>query len=897
MANVFILNLCLVLVVSGVQSCFITSSLYVPVPRLIHPGLLITKVNVAGCDTRSHLTLSDSSFTIKDNGEIVALTAVSVATSGRTFSVWAQDNSGLQSEMEVHLFRSTVRETEHKGKSKGKGVLVRTKREWGHPPFNILENLPGPYPKNIEQIVSDSEINHKVYYTLSGPGVDSHPGNVFSLDRYSGMLTVHRAVDREEFPRFNLTANVYDRLTNNPTDRTLAIIIIIDDVNDNAPTFKDRLEFTVLEQSKAGAEVGKVNATDRDDPTTKHVVIKYTLLDGADWFRIDPSTGVIKTVTNTLDRETQDKYLVKIQIKDNEGAANGLANTGTATIIVGDINDNPPTFSKASYETSVKENESEKLLLRIPVQDKDLINTPNWISKFVITQGNENGNFRMATDPKTNEGLLYVAKALNHEQAKNVKLQITAKNEVDLTGTNAQWQSVPVTVSVIDMDEGPEFTAPTIRFKVKENTPLDTVIGRYTAVDPETKSSDGIKYYKVTDPASWINVDRNTGELKVAGEIDRESDFVQDGIYNITMKAVDASTKTGTGTVIIEVEDVNDNKPKVPSELVMCENPGGLSSVTFVAEDEDNSPLSSPFTFALPDNHDGKWSLTRFNDTAATLSQLKEIPTGIHEVDVMVTDLQGSGDLQTVKVRICQCRDGVCLAKASSVSLGPLGILALLLPLALLLLLLLLLIFFCATKREKLELDDGGGSGGILLKSNTEAPGEEVDSSLITIPTMGIEQGVKGNTLKTGWMGTKSTSTIGGHGAHENGTYKGITTADTKEYSSAQYDYQYGTQQFNGGNLRGSYVDFDNRYFAQDSALLHTWQTHGRYLQQKLAFMGTEDDGRYADDGTRVYGFEGQGSVAGSIGCCSDYGETDDLGFLNTLGPKFKSLADACKKS
>lgn len=101
---------------------------------------------------------------------------------------------------------------------------------------------------------------------------------------------------------------------------------------------------------------------------------------------------------------------------------------------------------------------------------------------------------------------------------------------------------------------------------------------------------------------------------------------------------------------------------------------------------------------------------------------------------------------------------------------------------------------------------------------------------------MGIEQGVKGNTLKTGWMGTKSTSTIGGHGAHENGMYKGITTADTKEYSSAQYDYQYGTQQFNGGNLRGSYVDFDNRYFAQDSALLHTWQTHGRYLQQVMLF-------------------------------------------------------------
>lgn len=62
------------------------------------------------------------------------------------------------------------------------------------------------------------------------------------------------------------------------------------------------------------------------------------------------------------------------------------------------------------YKTTVSENEVEKLILRIPVEDKDLINTPNWISTFFITKGNENGNFRIDTDPKTNEGLLYVKK-------------------------------------------------------------------------------------------------------------------------------------------------------------------------------------------------------------------------------------------------------------------------------------------------------------------------------------------------------------------------------------------------------------------------------------------------------------------------------------------------------
>lgn len=38
----------------------------------------------------------------------------------------------------------------------------------------------------------------------------------------------------------------------------------------------------------------------------------------------------------------------------------------------------------------------------------------------------------------------------------------------------------------------------------------------------------------------------------------------------------------------------------------------------------------------------------------------------------------------------------------------------------------LLLAFLCVTKKEKLQLEDTGDSGGILLKSNTEAPGEEV---------------------------------------------------------------------------------------------------------------------------------------------------------------------------
>lgn len=68
-----------------------------------------------------------------------------------------------------------------------------------------------------------------------------------------------------------------------------------------------------------------------------------------------------------------------------------------------------------------------------------------------------------------------------------------ARNVADLKGTTAKWQTVPVTIDVTNVDEGPEFTAPTVRYPVKENTANGTLIGTYKAVDPETKSSDGIK--------------------------------------------------------------------------------------------------------------------------------------------------------------------------------------------------------------------------------------------------------------------------------------------------------------------------------------------------------------------------------------------------------------------
>ncbi|XP_026016952.1 desmocollin-2-like isoform X1 [Astatotilapia calliptera] len=451
MGKLLISSTYLMLILSCVESCFLLRSLYVIVPEIIPAGYQVAKVETVGCDAKSvQLTVKDPSLTIKSNGAVVALTSVSVGEGGRTFSVSAQDNSGLERKMEVHLVRSTM----PKRHRRGQGSLNRSKRPACRFPTSVVENYEGNYPILLEKLVSEPSASHDMYFTIEGEGVDTYPTGVFSMDTDTGDLFLLKAVDREEFPAYNFVVRAFDKHTNVELEEKFPLSVFVDDVNDNAPEFVGPLHFTVPEHCSAGTVVGVVSATDRDDIYTDHVKIKYTLVSGSDMFTIHPETGVITTTSNTLDRELKDNHVVTVKIQDMNGAPNGLFATSTATIALSDINDNPPTFMKSSYNVTVQEDESEKLLLRIPVQDKDLINTSNWMSKFVITKGNENGNFRIVTDPQTDEGLLYISKPLDYEKTNDVQLQITAQNVASLNGSSATWQSIPVNVNVEKVDAG-----------------------------------------------------------------------------------------------------------------------------------------------------------------------------------------------------------------------------------------------------------------------------------------------------------------------------------------------------------------------------------------------------------------------------------------------------------
>lgn len=70
------------------------------------------------------------------------------------------------------------------------------------------------------------------------------------------------------------------------------------------------------------------------------------------------------------------------------------------------------------YVTEVEENRIDVEILRMMVHDQDLANTPHSKAVYKILHGNENGNFKISTDPNTNEAVLCVVK-VNQNKLRN----------------------------------------------------------------------------------------------------------------------------------------------------------------------------------------------------------------------------------------------------------------------------------------------------------------------------------------------------------------------------------------------------------------------------------------------------------------------------------------------
>ncbi|XP_047649979.1 desmocollin-2 isoform X2 [Phacochoerus africanus] len=742
-------------------ACDACKTVTLHVPSKLDAEKFIGRVNLKECFKSANLIhSSDPDFQILEDGSIYTTNAILLSSEKRTFTILLS-NTENQEEKTIPVLLEHQTKILKQRHSQEK-VLRRAKRRWAPIPCSVPENSLGPFPLFLQQIQSDTAQNYTIYYSIRGPGVDKEPLNLFYVERDTGNLFCTRPVDREEYESFELVAFATTPDGYTP-EYPLTLVIRIEDENDNYPIFTETTyTFKVSENCRVGTTVGQVCATDKDEPDTLHTRLRYSIIEqlpaSPTLFFMHPTTGVITTTSSQLDRELMDKYQLKIKVQDMDGQYFGLHTTSNCVINIEDANDHLPTFTRSSYVASVEENRIDVEILRIAVEDKDLINTANWRANFTILKGNENGNFKIVTDPKTNEGILCVVKPLNYEEKQQMTLQIGVVNEAPYVGSaRSAMNTATVTVNVENQDEGPECSPAVQTIRIKENSPVRTKVNGYKAYDPETSSSGDIRYKKLSDPEGWVTVDENSGSIVILRSLDREAETIRNGIYNITILASDKDGRTCTGTLGIVLEDVNDNGPFIPqSRVIICKST--MASAEIVAVDPDEPIHGPPFDFALDGVSDPDvfrmWRLTKINDTAARLSYQNDPQFGQYTVPVRVTDRLGQSRITQLDVVLCDCITvNDCDIRASPIGgnggviLGTWAILAILLGIALLFCILFTLVCGATgtAKKPKVFPDDLAQQN--LIVSNTEAPGDDkvYSTSGFTTHTMGgSAQGICG---------------------------------------------------------------------------------------------------------------------------------------------------------
>ncbi|KAM4550948.1 desmoglein-2-like protein isoform 1-T2 [Odontesthes bonariensis] len=810
-------------------------------------------------------------------------------------------------------FLLTLTPVRGKGNDPGR---QRQKREWILAPRQLIENRDYTTYDYIAKIRSDKENFTKITYSITGPGVDEPPLGIFGIDAKTGFVKVFSpSLDRETVPLYHLKG-IARFINGTHAEKDIDLVIKVVDENDCPPVIKVEQVGYVNESSAEGTVIMKVTATDADEEGTLNSAISYKIESQsniAGMFYINSKTGEVIVRKNTLDREKQDTYTLTIIASDLDGRLGGNTGSGEIQIKIQDINDNIPTLEKESYVGSVEENTFGMEVMRIKAIDMDLIHTDNWLAVYEIISGNEAGYFSITTDSATNEGIIMINKALDYEEVKALNLDVRVSNKAKYAfGSSSNTvvgssKSYPVKINVINQKEGPRFQPSVKVVAVSEDSAsisINKVITTYAAIDSDTlKTATNVRYAKLYDADNWLSIDEKTAEIRLNKVPDRESLFLKNGTYYAKIICItdDAPSKTATGTIAIQVEDFNDHCPKLTSTFeTMCSDD---SAIYVVAVDEDKFPNGAPFDFTvIQGSSEEKWTIEPLNGTAVILRQQTRLWRGIYKVEVEIKDQQGKqcDEIQTIDVAVCTCQGNtkICVPRDKSTAVfGASGVLLLLLGLLLLLLIPLLLLFcLCgdgARPFKPIPFDPKPN----LIAYHTEGQGEDKAVPLIQLPvevdggTVNIKDinNYEGNGYLEGF------GESGGAGGCIDLTRPTVTAENMHLYN--QYGYLSGQNQMiymGGGMMQGHDMSFSHYKGGAFDGMALSDHFLGEYYLTKSNNASQQFT---VNDQALVYDYEGQESLAGSVGCCSLLDNDDDLAFLNDLDPKFKTLAAICQGS
>ena len=325
---------------------------------------------------------------------------------------------------------------------------------------------------------------------------------------------------------------------------------------------------SVSEKANVSTSVIQVKATDKDIGVNGKIAYSIHSGNNQGHFTIDTASGEVSTDA-LLNYEMVQNYDLVIAAKDTQHTAKA-----NLRIRIVNINDNSPVFNPVRYNVSIAENaQLDEQFVTLNATDLD----PFDGLTYTIVSGNDDSIF--ALDSKN--GQFLVASQLDRETTDFYNLTVRVTDG----GIPAFSDLGFVQVYITDInDNSPKFYSLSEKTSVMENSEVGAIVLKVNATDRDLGVNAKLKY-SITkgNDENKFNIDPNTGELRVNGDIDRETT----SFFYLDIIATDQGSPSLTSETLrvkIAVDDENDNVPEFDKQMYYQNITENLSAGAFVEQ-------------------------------------------------------------------------------------------------------------------------------------------------------------------------------------------------------------------------------------------------------------------------------------------------------------------------
>ncbi|NWY15368.1 PCD23 protein, partial [Aphelocoma coerulescens] len=504
----------------------------------------------------------------------------------------------------------------------------------------------------------DSGLNGAIKYSIA-----SKQSNAFSIDPSLGVVNLTRTVFAEKQQEYTLHIAAEDCGSPPLTSLlvltvldSLAVKIVILDINDNSPSFTSLPLSYVMEDVEVGFLVHHIIAKDPDEGRNGQVT--YHILSGNEnkAFVLDKITGLL-TTAHLLDHEVQERYSLTVMALDDGSPA--LSATQVLTIIVLDVNDETPVFLKQLYKTAVHENQDPgEFVIKVEAVDRDA--GLNSLLQYEILPGAGYEKFKM----NSNSGELITAASLDKETQEVFSIKGSSCHDL---GSPSRSSTAQLYLTVLDEnDHSPLFAKTQYQISVTEDVEEGSAILDLSASDEDDGLNGEVMYSLIDDTYGAFAIDSVTGSIISTKALDRETKSQ----YTFRAVASDCSTHFPRSTTVtfcgvtVLIQDVNDNVPKFEQSYYKASVWEGQSPKTDIiqvfATDLDSGLNGETEYSILSGNENGAFLIDSTRGILATNTGLDYENTSSYRFLVLLASDHGTPSLNstaTVLITVLDVND------------------------------------------------------------------------------------------------------------------------------------------------------------------------------------------------------------------------------------------------